>query len=59
MTTYEFKYLLLECLRDEKFREAFEDLLNGEEPSLDWVEEYLPNLANDLATCGGNKNIKI
>ena len=48
MTTYEFKYLLLECLRDDKFRKAVEDLLNGKEPTLDWVEEYLHN-----------KNIKI
>ena len=48
MTEYELKYLLLECLRDDKFRKAVEDLLNGEEPSLDWVEEYLQN-----------KNIKI
>lgn len=38
MQTYEFKYLLLECLRDEKFREAFEAVLEGKEPPLDWVE---------------------
>lgn len=40
MDTYQFKYLLLECLRDDKFRKAVEDLLNGEEPSLDWVDKY-------------------
>lgn len=43
MDEYQFKYLLLECLRDDKFRKAVEDLLNGKEPTLDWVEEYLPN----------------
>lgn len=59
MDTYQFKYLLLECLRDDKFRKAVEDLLNGEEPSLDWVDDYLLNLVDELATCGGNKNIKI
>lgn len=48
MDTYQFKYLLLECLRDDKFRKAVEDLLNGKEPTLDWVDDYLPN-----------KNIKI
>lgn len=59
MDTYQFKYLLLECLRDDKFCKAVEDLLNGKEPSpkgagarrepsLDWVDDYLPN-----------KNIKI
>lgn len=40
MDTYQFKYLLLECLRDDKFRKAVEGLLNGEEPTLDWVDMY-------------------
>ena len=35
-------------MTEYELRKAVEDLLNGEEPSLDWVDDYLLN-----------KNIKI